>query len=120
MKKIVLTLVAVLTMTSAFAADANNSTNEELQAYNMKVNYGKLGDALDLTVDQIDAMKDIHKIFCAEMMNAASADNSEKTDLIDKAVGKDFKYMSYILTDKQMEKYKQLMKATLQNRGLVK
>lgn len=88
MKKIVLTLVAVLTMTSAFAADANNSTNEELQAYNMKVNYGKLGDALDLTVDQIDAMKDIHKIFCAEMMNAASADNSEKTDLIYKAVGK--------------------------------
>ena len=54
------------------------------------------------------------------MMNAASADNSEKTDLIYKAVGKDFKYMSYILTDKQMEKYKQLMKATLQNRGLVK
>ena len=116
MKKIVLTLVAVLTMTSAFAADANNSTNEELQAYNMKVNYGKLGDALDLTVDQSDAIK----IFCAEMMNAASADNSEKTDLIYKAVGKDFKYMSYILTDKQMEKYKQLMKATLQNRGLVK
>lgn len=51
MKKIVLTLVAVLTMTSAFAAKTSNSTNEELQAYNMTVNYSKLGDALDLTAD---------------------------------------------------------------------
>ena len=120
MKKIVLTLVAVLTMTSAFAAKTSNSTNEELQAYNMTVNYSKLGDALDLTADQIDAMKDIHKIFCAEMMNAASADNSEKSDLVYKAVGKDLKYMSYILTNKQLEKYKLLLKTTLVNRGLVK
>ena len=108
MKKIVLTLVAVLTMTSAFAAKTSNSTNEELQAYNMTVNYSKLGDALDLTADQIDAMKDIHKIF------------SEKSDLVYKAVGKDLKYMSYILTNKQLEKYKLLLKTTLVNRGLVK
>ena len=93
MKKIVLTLVAVLTMTSAFAAKTSNSTNEELQAYNMTVN---------------------------EMMNAASADNSEKSDLVYKAVGKDLKYMSYILTNKQLEKYKLLLKTTLVNRGLVK
>lgn len=54
------------------------------------------------------------------MMNAASADNSEKSDLVYKAVGKDLKYMSYILTNKQLEKYKLLLKTTLVNRGLVK
>ncbi|MFW5513655.1 MAG: hypothetical protein ACOCOY_07155 [Prevotella sp.] len=120
MKKIVLTFVAVLTMTSAFAAKTSNSTNEELQAYNMTVNYSKLGDALDLTADQIDAMKDIHKKFCSQMMKSASANNSEKSDLVYKAVGKDLKYMSYILTNKQLEKYKLLLKTTLVNRGLVK
>lgn len=43
MKKIVLTLVAVMSLTMGFAADTKNNTNAELQAYNMSVNYDRLG-----------------------------------------------------------------------------
>ena len=120
MKKIVLTLVAVMSLTMGFAADTKNNTNAELQAYNMSVNYDRLGAALNLTSDQIDEVKDIHKNFCAEMMSAANASNSDKQAMVDKAVEKDLKHMSYVLTGKQIEKYELMLKSTLRNRGLVK
>lgn len=120
MKKIVLTLVAVMSMTMGFAADAKNNTNAKLEAYNITLNYDRLGNVLNLTQDQIDGMKDIHKTFHAEMMNAATADEADKDAMVNKAVEKDLKYMSYILTGKQMEKYELLLKTTLRNRGLLK
>ena len=49
MKKIVLTLVAVMSMTMGFAADAKNNTNAELEAYNITLNYDRLGNVLNLT-----------------------------------------------------------------------
>ena len=120
MKKIVLTLVAVMSMTMGFAADAKNNTNAELEAYNITLNYDRLGNVLNLTQDQIDGMKYIHKTFHAEMMTAATADEADKDAMVNKAVEKDLKYMSYILTGKQMEKYELLLKTTLRNRGLLK
>lgn len=54
------------------------------------------------------------------MMSAANASNSDKQAMVDKAVEKDLKHMSYVLTGKQMEKYELMLKSTLRNRGLVK
>lgn len=120
MKKIVLTLVAVMSLTMSFAADTKNNANAEQQAYNMTLNYERLGAALNLTPDQIDEVKDIHKNFCAEMMSAANASKADKQAMIDKAVEKDLKHMSYVLTGKQMQKYELILTNTLRNRGLMK
>jgi hypothetical protein len=120
MKKIVLTVVAVLSMTMAFAEDENTNAVNNVQAYNMNVNYDKLADCLSLTMDQEEAVEDVHKTFCAEMMNAAVASKDERKEMMDKAINKDLRYMHYILSDKQYRKYLMLLNTTINNRGLNK
>ena len=53
MKKIVLTLVALMSMTTTFADNEGMNTTE---AYNMTVNMGKLAKALGLTNDQVESV----------------------------------------------------------------
>ena len=53
MKKIVLTLVALMSMTMAFAEDVEAKATNTAEAYNMTVNYDKLAEALNLSVDQL-------------------------------------------------------------------
>ena len=115
MKKIMILAVALLSMTTTFAADeATNAT----AAYNMNVKMGSLANALSLNIDQAEAVADVHKNFTADMMNAATAAKDERTAMIDKAVIKDLKYMHSILNDSQYRKYVMLLNATLMNRGL--
>ena len=113
MKKIVLTLVAMLSMTMAFAEGENTNVVNDIQAYDMTVNYRKLGQALGLTLDQMESVEDVHKTFCAEMLNAAVAPKDDR-----KAMEKDLKYMHYILDRDQYRKYLLLLNATINNRGL--
>ena len=44
MKRLFLTVVAVLSMTMTFAEDEKLNNVESAKAYNMEVNYGKLAD----------------------------------------------------------------------------
>ena len=118
MKKIVLMVVAMFTMTMAFAENENNSTLNSAEAYDMTVNMRKLAVALGLTVDQMEAVQDIHTAFCNEMMLAANADADEREAMVNNAVKKDVRYMHYILNDKQYKTYLMLLNATLHNRGL--
>ncbi len=118
MKKIVLTLVAMLTMTMANAENEDNNTVEAANAYDMSVNMRKLAVALGLTLDQMEAVQDIHHQFCNEMMLAAQAEGDERTNMVEQAVKKDVRYMHYILDDKQYRKYLLLLNTTLYNRGL--
>ena len=118
MKKIVLTLVAMLTLTMANAENENNKAMEATNAYDMKVNMRKLAVALGLTLDQMEAVQDIHHQFCNEMMLASQAEGDEQTNLLELAVKKDVRYMSYVLDKKQYRKYLQLLNTTLVNRGL--
>ena len=118
MKKIVLTLVAMLTLTMANAENENNNAMEATNAYDMKVNMRKLAVALGLTLDQMEAVQDIHHQFCNEMMLASQAEGDEQTSLLELAVKKDVRYMSYVLDEKQYRKYLQLLNTTLVNRGL--
>ena len=67
MKKIVLTLAAMMTMSMAFANTENIPENapEVTEAstaanYDMTVNYSKLATTLELSADQIDAVEAIH------------------------------------------------------------
>ena len=118
MKKIVLTLVAMLTMTMANAENEDNNTVEAANAYDMRVNMRKLAVTLGLTLDQMEAVQDIHHQFCNEMMLAAQAEGDERTSMVEQAVKKDVRYMHYILDDKQYRQYLLLLNTTLYNRGL--
>ncbi|MCR4601932.1 MAG: hypothetical protein K5683_00175 [Prevotella sp.] len=118
MKKIVLTLVAMMTMTMANAENENNNAVQAANAYDMTVNMRKLAVTLGLTLDQMEAVQDIHHQFCNEMMLASKAEGDEQKDLLDKAVKKDVRYMHYVLDQKQYKTYLLLLNTTLLNRGL--
>ena len=119
MKKIVLTVVAVMSMTMAFAAgDDNNTANAN--AYKFNVSTYALSRALNLNQDQIDVVEDINRTFAAEMMNASVADSSEREAKVNDAIKKDLSYMHYILNNRQYREYVKLLNVTLNNRGLNK
>lgn len=119
MKKIVLTGVAMFAMTTmSFAENALNSEVVNVETYDMTINYRRLAVTLGLTNAQMEVVKDIHNAFCDEMLLAANAKENERTDLVDKAVKKDMRYMHYVLNEKQYDQYQTLLANTLQNRGL--
>ena len=118
MKKIVLTLVAMMTMTMANAENEEKNAVQAVNAYDMTVNMRKLAVALGLTLDQMEAVQDIHHQFCNEMLLASQAESDEREKLVNQAVKKDVQYMRYILEDKQYRKYLLLLNTTLTNRGL--
>ena len=120
MKKLIILAVALLSMTTTFAADENASATAATAAYNMNVNMGSLADALNLNIDQVDAVSDVHKNLSAEMMNAALAPVGEREAMVNKAINKDLKYVHSILSDKQYRKYLMLLNTTLKNRGVIK
>ncbi|HIW44202.1 MAG TPA: hypothetical protein H9986_04145 [Candidatus Prevotella stercoripullorum] len=120
MKRLFLTVVAVLSMTMTFADNEKLNNTESANAYNMEVNYGKLADCLGLSIDQAEAVQDIHTSFCADMMNAAGANADERDAMVKKAVEKDLKYMRSVLTEDQYRSYLRLLNATFTNRGLMK
>ncbi|MCR4853677.1 MAG: hypothetical protein K5893_08815 [Prevotella sp.] len=118
MKRLFLTVMAVLSMTMTFAEDENLNTTNNMQAYNMDVNYDKLGDALDLTSDQLEAVKDVHQVFCANMMSVAAAAKESRPAMMRNAINMDLRFMRSILTHKQYKHYLLLLNTTLVNRGL--
>ncbi len=116
----ILMAVAMLSMTTAtFAANEENEATTAA-AYNLNVNINRLGEALELNIDQQEAMKDIHTNFNAEMMNAGQADKADRKVLVDKAIEKDLKYVKSILSNNQYHKYLLLLNTTLNNRGIEK
>jgi len=116
----ILTMVAMLSMTMAFAEGENANSVNNVEAYDMSVNMRKLAEALALTDDQIDAVAEIHHTFSAEMIFAAQYNKEERDARVSEAIDKDVKWMRYVLTEKQMRKYLVLLNATLTNRGLNK
>ena len=113
MKKIVLTVVAMLTFTMASAENENmNATN----AYVMDVNMNSLARAL--SNDQFEAVKDIHATFCTEMLNAATADRADRVRLTKEAVKHDLKNLAAVLDRQQMRTYIGILNTTFNNRGI--
>ncbi len=118
MKRLFMVVVAMLSMTMTFAENENAANLNNAEAYNMTVNMKKLGQALNLSKDQVESFAEIHKTFSAEMMFAAQATGEERQKMVDKAIGKDLAYMNYILSQNQYRKYVMLLNMTLINRGL--
>ena len=100
----ILTIVAMLSMTMTFAENENM----------MK----KLSQALGLSKDQVEGVAEVHKTFSAEMLFAAQYGKEERAKMVEKAIQKDLAYMNYMLSDSQYRKYVMLLNVTLHNRGL--
>ena len=121
MKKIVLTVAAVMSMTMAFAASENdNNTTTNANAYKFNLSTYALSRALNLNYDQVDIVEDINRTFATDMMNASVADKSEREVKVQSAIKKDLSYMRYVLNDRQYREYVKLLNVTLNNRGLNK
>ena len=118
MKRLFLTMVAVVSMTMTFAENENAASLNSTEAYNMTVNMNKLAKALNLTTDQYESVAEIHKTFSAEMMFAAQSKGEERNKMVEKAIKKDLAYMDYVLSKDQYRKYVKLLNVTLLNRGL--
>ena len=116
----ILTLVAILSMTTAFAEGETASSVNNVEAYELNVNMNKLSKALDLADDQKEAVADIHHTFASELMFAAQYSNADRERLVTRAIDNDVKWMRYVLNDKQMRTYLMLLNTTLNNRGLNK
>lgn len=108
----------MLSMTFAFAENLESSEATAANAYDMSVNFRKLGEALGLTTDQMEAVENIHHTFCGEMMMAAQANKDDRKNMVNTAVNKDLRYMRYVLTKEQFRKYNLLLQTTLYNRGI--
>ena len=118
MKRLFLTVAAMLSMTLTFAENENMNSVNNAEAYDLSVNMKQLGKTLKLADDQKEAVAEIHRIFCAEMMFATQYSKEECDARVDAAIKKDLGYMNYILNSDQYKKYRMLLNITLLNRGL--
>jgi hypothetical protein len=87
-----------------FAEDENLNMVENVDAYRMEVNYNRLGEALNLSSDQMEAVQSIH-------------DASRKA-MMKNAIDKELRFMRIVLDEKQYRKFLLLLNVTLNNRGL--
>ena len=113
-------MVAMLSMTMAFAEGENANSVNNVAAYDMSVNMNKLSEALSLTDDQKEAVADINHTFAAEMMFAAQYSNDQRREMVKKAIDKNVAWMNYVLNHKQRRIYLTLLNTTINNRGLNK
>ena len=116
----ILTMVAMLSMTLAYAEGENANSVNNVAAYDMSVNMNKLSDALSLTDDQKEAVADINHTFAAEMMFAAQYNADQRKEMVKKAIDKNVAWMNYVLNQKQLRTYLTLLNTTINNRGLNK
>ena len=56
MKKMILTMIAMLSMTTAFAEGENAANVDSMEAYDLNINMNKLSMALNLADDQKEAV----------------------------------------------------------------
>lgn len=120
MKRLFLMVVAMLSMTMTFAEENDQQTVVNAEAYKMTVNYKQLSKTLELTKDQVEAVKDVHNEFCSDMEFISMVEQGSKRMMIDSAIKKDLQYMKFILDKDQYKKYLTLLNLTLYNRGLNK
>ena len=116
----ILTMVAMLSMTTAFAEDENTNKVNNVEAYEMNVNMDKLASALQLDFEQREAVENIHHVFNNEITYAAKYGKNDRDAMVKRAIATDVKRMRRVLSNEQMRTYLLLLNTTLNNRGLNK
>ena len=115
MKKIIVTLVAMMAVTFSFAETNSNNVDRR---FDMSCNMDRLSEVLDLDEDQSEAVETIHNNFNTEMQSLASVRGPLQRHLVNKAVRKDAHQMKQVLNDKQFALYMRIVFNTLRNRQI--
>lgn len=128
MKRIVLFVVAIMTMTCGFAKSDNNEATKQMERrmmhvrsaadYDMSFDVRRLAEKLDLTFDQMDAVQIIQNNFNDEMQSAANAHGFHRSAKVRQAVKNDVDKMRTVLNSKQFDTYMMLLGTTLRNKYL--
>ena len=116
MKKIVLTIVAMLCMSTTFAETVSNI---DRKAFTLDVNNESLARSLSLTEEQEIAVSEITLRFKWDMRRAGKAKEADRQKKLRKAVNRNLAYLSQVLTAAQYRKYLAIVNATFVNRGLI-
>lgn len=112
MKKIVLTLVAMMAVTAGFA-----SSNAD-KRFDMSCDIYQLSVVLDLDERQMDAVEEIQDKFSSEMQSLSTLKGPQLRFRIHQAIRDDARQMRQVLNDKQFFHYMRIVMATLRNRHL--
>lgn len=115
MKKIVLTIVAMLSMTMAFGETTKNKIDA---AYTINVNNNALSRSLALTEEQQYAVNEIITRFEYDMRRVAKSSEIDRQKRLRKAVNRNLAMLSRVLTPAQYRKYMLVLNATFVNRGI--
>lgn len=119
MKKMVLTLVAMMTLTVGFAKTDSNRGFENDRNYTVTFDMRRLASKLDLNAYQMEAVQMIHDAFNNEMLTASQAHGwHHRNMLVHQAVRKELHQMHRVLNDEQFRTYSMLLGTTLHNQGL--
>lgn len=113
MKKIVLTLVAMMAVSFGFAKSSHAD-----KRFDMSCDIYQLSVVLDLDESQMDAVEDIQDKFSREMQSLATLKGPQLRFRIHQAVRKDAEQMRQVLNDKQFFHYMRIVMETLRNRKL--
>ena len=130
MKKVVLTMVAMMAFTFSSAetksSEAETSLENSVVSYvnnhdtRFDINYDmrRLAVVLDLDEWQMEAVEVIQNNFNDKIRSLASVRGPQLMHLVHQAVRKDAHQMKRVLNDKQFDTYMALLVTTLKNRHL--
>lgn len=118
MKKVFMTLVAVMAVSSTMVAAPKAEKNAEPTKYTIDFNPRSIARYLSMTSDQVADMNMVHDNFSREMKKAEKAEGADRDKLTKKAILRDMAYMRNILSADQFKKYRIVFNATMNNRGL--
>ena len=112
MKKVVLTLVAMMAFTFSFAKSSVD------KRFDMSCDIYRLSVVLDLDERQMDAVEAIQDNFSNEMLSISTLKGPQLRYRIHQAVKKDAEQMKQVLNDKQFHAYMRIILNTLRNRNI--
>ena len=120
MKKIVLTVVAMMAIaTTTFAKnDSNVAENTVNTQYTINFNNDRLATYLQLNETQKEEMKSVHNQFAHNMSKAINSKIEKRQKFTTRAVYQNLGCMRSILNEEQFAKYRTLLFVTLKNRGI--
>ena len=119
MKKIVLTVVAMLSLTSSVFAAPTEVDALATQKYVFNINTNKMSQARDLSAGEFDDVLNGSEVFAEETRSASKIKTEkDRKESFNKAIMRNLKYMQQVLTKEQYQKYLMLLNVTLSNRGL--
>ena len=102
MKKVIIVLVMLFTMSVYSFAEENNATKvSEATKYELKVNHRRLAYALNASNDQAEILGDVMTMFEQNMLFASTMENEEsKGIIVGNSIKENLKWMRSILNDK--------------------